>query len=101
DLLPEAGHGPGVLDGDLGVALVAHAVAEVEDDPVEARVHHRFEEIIAYVSRDETILPGDFIAAGTVGNGCGLEQNRWLVPGDVVELEIECLGVLRNQVVQT
>ena len=65
------------------------------------RMRHRFEEIIAYVSRDETILPGDFIAAGTVGNGCGLEQNRWLAPGDVVELEIECLGVLRNQVVQT
>jgi 2-keto-4-pentenoate hydratase/2-oxohepta-3-ene-1,7-dioic acid hydratase in catechol pathway len=35
-----------------------------------------------------------------VGLGCGLELNRWLKPGDVVELAIEKIGVLRNKVVR-
>lgn len=59
-----------------------------------------FAEIIAYLSQDETLQPGDFIGSGTVGNGCGLELDRWLKPGDIVELEIEKLGILRNRVVK-
>jgi 2-keto-4-pentenoate hydratase/2-oxohepta-3-ene-1,7-dioic acid hydratase in catechol pathway len=59
-----------------------------------------FEEIIAAISRDETLYPGDVIGSGTVGGGCGLELDRWLRPGDVVELEIERIGVLRNRVVR-
>ena len=57
-------------------------------------------EIIAHVSKDETLMPGEFIGSGTVGNGCGLEQLRFLKPGDVVELEVEGIGVLRNKVVR-
>lgn len=63
-------------------------------------MHHKFEDIIAHVSRDETIHPGEFFGSGTVGNGCGLEQGRFLKPGDVVELEVEGLGVLRNRFVK-
>jgi 2-keto-4-pentenoate hydratase/2-oxohepta-3-ene-1,7-dioic acid hydratase in catechol pathway len=57
-------------------------------------------EILAYISRSETLLPGDFIGLGTVPNGCGLELGRWLRPGDVVELEVSRLGTLRNRVVR-
>jgi 2-keto-4-pentenoate hydratase/2-oxohepta-3-ene-1,7-dioic acid hydratase in catechol pathway len=57
-----------------------------------------FEELIAFVSRDETLYPGEFFGSGTVGNGCGLELDRWLKPGDVVELEVENIGILRNRV---
>jgi 2-keto-4-pentenoate hydratase/2-oxohepta-3-ene-1,7-dioic acid hydratase in catechol pathway len=41
------------------------------------------------------------IGSGTVGTGCILEHNdgRWLAPGDVVECEIEGIGVLRNRVI--
>ena len=46
----------------------------------------------------ETIYPGEFFGSGTVGNGCGLEQLRFLKSGDIVELEIERIGVLRNRV---
>lgn len=60
---------------------------------------HRFEEMIAHVSRDETLYPGELFGSGTVGGGCGLEQDRWLKPGDTVELEIEGIGCLRNRVV--
>lgn len=61
-------------------------------------MHFTFEEIIEYISRDETLHPGEFIGSGTVPGGCGLELNRWLKPGDVVELEAEGLGTLRNSI---
>lgn len=57
-----------------------------------------FEDCIAHVSRGETIYPGEFFASGTVGNGSGLEQMRFLNSGDVVELEVEKIGILRNRV---
>jgi 2-keto-4-pentenoate hydratase/2-oxohepta-3-ene-1,7-dioic acid hydratase in catechol pathway len=62
-------------------------------------MHWRFEEIISYISRSETLQPGDFIGSGTVGGGCGLELGAFLKAGDVVELEVERIGVLRNRVV--
>lgn len=60
----------------------------------------RFEELIAFISRSETLYPGEFLGSGTVGNGCGLENLRFLRPGDIVELEVEGIGVLRNQIVR-
>jgi 2-keto-4-pentenoate hydratase/2-oxohepta-3-ene-1,7-dioic acid hydratase in catechol pathway len=63
-------------------------------------MHWRFEQIISYISRSETLYPGDFIGSGTVGGGCGLELGTFLRAGDVVELEVEGIGVLRNRVVE-
>jgi 2-keto-4-pentenoate hydratase/2-oxohepta-3-ene-1,7-dioic acid hydratase in catechol pathway len=57
-----------------------------------------FEEIIAHVTRDETLMPGEFIGSGTVGNGCGLELGWYLEHGDAIELEVEKIGVLKNKV---
>ena len=65
-----------------------------------SEMHWKFEDCIAHVSRAETVHPGEFFASGTVGNGCGLEHMRFLQPGDVVELEVEGIGVLRNRVVR-
>jgi 2-keto-4-pentenoate hydratase/2-oxohepta-3-ene-1,7-dioic acid hydratase in catechol pathway len=62
-------------------------------------MHHKFEDMIVHASRDETLHPGEFFGSGTVGNGCGLEHDRWIRPGDVIELEIAGLGTLRNRVV--
>lgn len=64
------------------------------------QMHYSFEEIISYVSRNETLYSGEFFGSGTVPTGCGLELNRWIHPGDVIELEVERLGVLRNSVVK-
>ena len=63
-------------------------------------MHHRFEALIEHISRDETLHPGEFIGSGTVGNGCGFELGRYPQPGDVVELEIERIGRLRNRYVR-
>jgi 2-keto-4-pentenoate hydratase/2-oxohepta-3-ene-1,7-dioic acid hydratase in catechol pathway len=57
-----------------------------------------FEEIIAHVTKDETLMPGEFIGSGTVGNGCGVELGWFLEHGDTIELEVEKIGVLKNRV---
>lgn len=57
-------------------------------------------EIVAYASRNEVVVPGQVIGSGTVGLGCGLELFRKLKPGDVVELEIEGIGTLRNRLAE-
>jgi 2-keto-4-pentenoate hydratase/2-oxohepta-3-ene-1,7-dioic acid hydratase in catechol pathway len=51
-------------------------------------------EIVSYVSRYVTLMPGDIIYSGTPGS------TRAMKPGDVVEVELEGVGVLRNPVVQ-
>jgi 2-keto-4-pentenoate hydratase/2-oxohepta-3-ene-1,7-dioic acid hydratase in catechol pathway len=66
-------------------------------------IYWTFPQMIAHASQDVTLFPGEVIGSGTVGMGCLLEQGaeesgQWLRPGDVVELSIERLGVLRNRV---
>lgn len=63
-------------------------------------MHHSFNAILAHVSMSETIHAGEVICSGTVGTGCGNEVGRKLSPDDVVELEIEKIGTLRNRIVQ-
>ena len=60
----------------------------------------KFEDCIAHASRSETLVSGEFFGSGTVGSGCGLEQMRFLKPGDVVELEVEGIGTLVNRFVK-
>jgi fumarylacetoacetate (FAA) hydrolase len=67
-------------------------------------LHHSIPRLVAHASRDADLLPGDLIGTGTVGTGCILElgpenTGGWLKPGDVVELEIERLGILRTRIV--
>jgi len=58
-------------------------------------------EIISFLSRFMTLLPGDVIATGTPpGVGMGFKPPVYLQPGDVVELGIEGLGNQRQEVIQ-
>ncbi|MEQ8672662.1 MAG: fumarylacetoacetate hydrolase family protein [Aggregatilineales bacterium] len=65
-------------------------------------LHWSFGQMIERASDGVMLIQGDVIGSGTVGTGCLLEvtkgQGPWLQPGDIVELEIERLGVLRNVV---
>jgi 2-keto-4-pentenoate hydratase/2-oxohepta-3-ene-1,7-dioic acid hydratase in catechol pathway len=61
-------------------------------------LHWKFGQMLEFLTQDDTVLPGDVIGSGTVGTGCGLELDRWVQPGDLMELEIENIGVLRNRV---
>jgi 2-keto-4-pentenoate hydratase/2-oxohepta-3-ene-1,7-dioic acid hydratase in catechol pathway len=67
-------------------------------------VYYNFAQMIERASENNvTLMPGDILGSGTVGWGSLIENNfsvyRPLEPGDVVELEIEGIGVLRNRVV--
>jgi len=70
-----------------------------------ADMYFTWPQIIAHASRDAERFPGDLFGSGTVGGGCILELGSentggWLKPGDVVELEIERIGVLRTRIVE-
>lgn len=79
--------------------MVARVNGEVWSEGNTGTMYWRFPALIEYISREETLYPGDFIASGTVGYGCGLELGKFLKVEDVVELEVEKIGVLRNRVV--
>lgn len=84
---------------DLGaLTMIARVNGEEWSKGRFGTIHWSFAQMIAHVSRGETIYPGDVFGSGTVGGGCGLESDRYLKPGDVVELEIQPIGILRNQI---
>ena len=58
--------------------------------------HYSWGEMIEHMGMEEWIRATDFIGSGTVGTGCGLELDKWIQPGDLLELEIEKIGVLKN-----
>jgi 2-keto-4-pentenoate hydratase/2-oxohepta-3-ene-1,7-dioic acid hydratase in catechol pathway len=60
----------------------------------------KIEELIAYASKGETIWPGELLGSGTVGTGTGAEHGKKLHPGDIVELQVQGIGVLRNRLGQ-
>lgn len=80
--------------------MIARVNGEVWSDGNSGSSHWIFGQMIRDVSMDETVYPGDVLGSGTVGGGCGLELDRRLRPGDVVEPEIEGIGVLRNRVLK-
>ena len=69
------------------------------------KMHWSFPQMIARASQSVQLQPGDVFGSGTVGTGSllelGPEIHPWLKPGDVVELEIERLGVLRNKIIRS
>lgn len=95
--------------------IARHNGKQVSDGNL-SQMNWTFAEIIERASYGVEIFPGDVIGSGTVGTGCYLELNGtwaldaksrgesftpiWINDGDVLELEIERLGVLRNRVVR-
>ncbi len=70
-------------------------------------MHFTFGEIIERCSYGVELNPGEAIGSGTVGTGCLREFNdhkkdadeRWLKPGDIIELKVEKLGSLKNEII--
>ncbi len=90
---------PDELEGASG-AMVARVNGEERSRGSLAEMHWSWADLLAHASRNTRLLPGDVIGSGTVGTGCILEHGdgRWLQPGDVVELEVDGIGVLRNRI---
>lgn len=109
-----AGLGPALgkdFASSLGPCLVTADAFDRERARLQARIdgetwsqgtlgtmRFSFEEIIEWTSQEQTLQPGDHLGSGTVGGGCGLELDRWLGEGALVELSAEGIGVLRNRV---
>jgi fumarylacetoacetate (FAA) hydrolase len=85
---------------DLHLEMVARVNGEERSRGNLGDMYHSWEAIAAHAVRNTELLPGDVLGSGTVGSGCILEHGdeRWLRPGDEVELEVEGIGVLRNRV---
>ena len=79
--------------------MVARVNDEVWCESNSGTIHWKFEQMIAHVSTDELLRPGEILGSGTVGGGSGAERGTLLGRGDVVELEVERLGTLRNRVI--
>jgi 2-keto-4-pentenoate hydratase/2-oxohepta-3-ene-1,7-dioic acid hydratase in catechol pathway len=83
------------------VPMQARINGEVWSSGTQGAMRFNFPQIIAHLSSDQTLMPGDLLGSGTVGGGSGLELDRWIQPGDIVELEVEGIGTLRNRVVRS
>jgi 2-keto-4-pentenoate hydratase/2-oxohepta-3-ene-1,7-dioic acid hydratase in catechol pathway len=91
---------PDEIGDPYKLKMQARVNSELRSSSVSEGMLFSFEELIAFISQDETLVAGEFIGSGTVGNGCGLELGKLLEDGDLIELEIEKIGVLRNRVVR-
>ena len=95
--------GPCIVTADempdpYALDMTARVDGEVWSKGSSAAMHHRFEQVIAEVSRGQTLHPGEILCSGTVGTGSGFENLRFLKGGELVELEVAGIGVLRNRV---
>lgn len=81
------------------IRLTTRVNGETRQDDRTSRMIFPFRKIIAYVSTFTTLVPGDVIVTGTpTGAGARLQPPVWLKPGDVVEVEADGIGILRNTV---
>ena len=82
-----------------GLRLTTRVNGEVRQDDTTASLIFNFAYLISYLSTWTRLAPGDVIATGTpVGAGVRFKPPRFLVPGDVVEVEVEGIGTLSNRV---
>ena len=88
------------LNDPYNLRMQARVNGETWCDNNSSTIYWKFSDMIAHISKSETLHPGEVIGSGTVGFGCGLEHLRFLNDGDVVELEIENIGVISNKVIR-
>jgi 2-keto-4-pentenoate hydratase/2-oxohepta-3-ene-1,7-dioic acid hydratase in catechol pathway len=81
------------------IKLEARVNGEVRQSDRTSRMIFSFRKIVNYISTFTTLVPGDVIVCGTpTGAGARFDPPIWLKPGDVVEVEAEGIGLLRNTI---
>ena len=82
------------------IRLTTHVNGELRQDDRTSRLMFPFRYLLNYISTFATLVPGDIIVTGTpTGAGARFDPPRYLKPGDVVEVEAEGIGRLRNGVI--
>lgn len=88
------------IDWDKPLHLTTTVNGEVRQDDTTENLIFPFADLIAYITTFTTLKPGDCIVTGTpTGAGARFDPPRWLVPGDIVEVEVPEIGTLRNIVI--
>ncbi|MGX5829392.1 fumarylacetoacetate hydrolase family protein [Mesorhizobium sp. 43Arga] len=83
------------------ITLSTRVNGELRQQDRTSRMIFSFRKIINYISTFTTLVPGDIIVTGTpTGAGARFDPPVWLKPGDVIEVEADGIGVLRNSVVE-
>jgi 2-keto-4-pentenoate hydratase/2-oxohepta-3-ene-1,7-dioic acid hydratase in catechol pathway len=90
---------PDEFGDPYALSMTARINGELWSSGTTGTMHHRFEDAISQFSVDRPLVAGEIIGSGTVLGGCGFELERRLKLGDVVALEVQGIGVLRNRVV--
>lgn len=81
------------------IQLTTRVNGETRQQDRTSRMIFPFRKQIEYISTFTTLVPGDVIVTGTpTGAGARLDPPQFLAPGDVIEVEAEGIGVLRNTV---
>jgi 2-keto-4-pentenoate hydratase/2-oxohepta-3-ene-1,7-dioic acid hydratase in catechol pathway len=79
--------------------IITRVNGEVRQDDRLSRMMHPIRREIEYISTFMTLQPGDIIVTGTpTGSGARLDPPQYLKPGDVVEIEVNGIGTLRNTI---
>lgn len=91
---------PDEIPDPTALTMIARVNGEERVRTTSGGMQHSIVDTLVHISQSETLYPGDVIGLGTVGNGCGYESLTFLNEGDVVELEIERIGILRNRLVR-
>jgi len=82
------------------IRLTTRVNGELRQDDRTSRLIFGFRYLINYISTFTTLVPGDVIVTGTpTGSGARFDPPRYLKPGDVIEIEAEGIGLLRNGVI--
>ncbi len=100
--------GPALVTADetdgLGMRVSVRINGELVTESQNDDMRFNWAQLIEHISLDETILPGDVLCSGVVTGCAGVERAGWstdqpfLYPGDVVELGVDGIGVLRNRI---
>ena len=89
---------PDEIGNPRNLTMRAYVNGELWSEGNSGSSQFTFEQMIAYATENQTLYAGDILASGTVGTGCGLEQDRFLKSGDEVTLEIEKIGQLTHRI---
>ena len=92
---------PDEIPDPNALTMVARVNGQERVRTTSGGMQHSIIDTLVHISQSETLYPGDVVGLGTVGNGCGYESLTFLNEGDVVELEIERIGILRNRLVRS
>lgn len=84
------------VDPKRDLTMTVRVNGEVWSSGAFGAQHWGFPMMVSHVSQGETVYPGDILGSGTFHKGCGLDLDRWVKPGDVIELEVPAIGTLRN-----